>query len=130
MLLTKGEAIRYSCCSCLFLGALAGYIKPRPLHGCNTLHHFLLKYLTLYLIADDAVVGKSSFSSKPQFSSGQTYGEKSEAEGSEKTESAREAGISLSEIEKKLLLLYPGESKHLDDSQVHTIAYLHIYIKQ
>ena len=67
----------------------------------------------------DAVVGKSSFSSKPQFSSGQTYGEKSETEGGESQ--AREEELSLSDIEKKLLLLYPGESKHLDDSQVESL---------
>ena len=33
---------------------------------------------------------------------------------------ARDEELSLSDIEKKLLLLYPGESKHLDDSQVCT----------
>ena len=52
------------------------------------LRHFLLAALTLrcinftfYFADDAAVVGKSSFSSKPQFSSSQTYGEKSETEG-------------------------------------------------
>ena len=38
-------------------------------------------------------------------------------------ESARDEELSLSEIEKKLLLLYPGESKHLDDSQDHVHDY-------
>ena len=83
-----------------------------------------------YIYFADAVVGKSSFSSKPQFSSGQTYGEKSETEGGE---SNREEELSLSDIEKKLLLLYPGESKHLDDSQVEAVTeiyanYIHVLL--
>ena len=52
------------------------------------MRHFLLTALTLlcinftvYFADNAAVVGKSSFSSKPQFSASQTYGEKSETEG-------------------------------------------------
>jgi len=44
----------------------------------------------------DAIVGKSSFSSKPQFSSGQTYGEKSETEGVESK--ARDAGADVLQV--------------------------------
>ena len=44
-------------------------------------------------------------------------------------ESNREEELSLSDIEKKLLLLYPGESKHLDDSQVEAFTEIYAVLK-
>ena len=78
-------------------------------------------YLCIYL---DAIVGKSSFSSKSKFSSSKTFGDKSEDRSEPSRASERDEELSLSEIEKKLLLLYPGESKHLDDSQVYRHTHL------
>ena len=64
-----------------------------------------------------------SFDTKNKFvTSTKTFGEKSENDEEVATRSSNNFQTDLSDIEKKLLLHYPGESKHLDDSQDHFVS--------
>ena len=72
---------------------------------------------------------------KPQFSGSKTFGERSgdlsligfESESERDRQSESELREDLSDIEKKLLQSYPGESKHLDDSQDHVHSDIFYY---
>jgi len=75
---------------------------------------------------DDAVgkvVGKATFDVKTQFSGqSQSFGDRSEKDSLPSSSGSSSFQSDLSDIERRLLQQYPGESKHLDDSQDHVVS--------